>query len=136
MSVTGGGVNVGVSQELLHDPHISAGGQSERGKGMAAAMGREITHFRVIFPECLEELAVIPGEVPGMPKCAGLCAKDELAAMGECMYQVSDFRHEGQGAQALGGLDLEIFDQGCAALLVDTTANGEGVVGEIIPLEA
>ena len=34
------------------------------------------------------------------------------------------------------GLDLEIFDQGCAALLVDTTANGEGVVGEIIPLEA
>ena len=124
MRIPGGGVDVRVTQKLLHNAHIGAGFQREGSEGMAAGMRRKLPYFRVLIPQRREEAGVISGKIPGMPNGACSCSENELPATGKAMYQVGHFGHERQRAQALGCLGYVVLNLSFAADLENATPDG------------
>ena len=82
MRVQGGGLDVRMPKELLHHSQISAGREGQRGEGMPAAMDGQAADVGVQISQGVEELAIVPGEVPGMPKSSGASTEYKSAMMG------------------------------------------------------
>ena len=61
------GVDVAMTEELLHHSQVSAGVQGKSGKGMTAAVDGQAADIGMQITQRREEFAVVPGEIPGMP---------------------------------------------------------------------
>ena len=76
------GVDMAMTEKLLHHSQISPSIQGKGGKGMTAAVNRQAADIGVQITQRREELTVVPGKIPGMPQVAIGCCEDELSVPG------------------------------------------------------
>ena len=93
MRIQSGGLDIRVTEELLHYSQISARGKGKGGKGMATAVDRQAAHIGMLILQRIEEATVISREVPGMPQLTAGCPKHKLADTGQGGDTVGDLGH-------------------------------------------
>ena len=87
------GVDMAMTEKLLHHSQISPSIQGKGGKGMTAAVDRQAAYIGVLILQSIEEATVISREVPGMPQLAAGCAEHKLADTRQGSDLVGDLGH-------------------------------------------
>ena len=131
MGISGGGLDIGMTEKFLDYPNIGTGCAGQGGKGMAAAVRGKAADRRILFPKLTEKSFIVPGEIPGMEQGTILCAEQVFSGMGEMLQAVGEFRQKRDSAEAVFCLGLMLRYLGVIVYQVNSPVNGQGGIRDV-----